>query len=284
MAAQIKFGSKEKGKSWSQQESEFGPPLPGDSMAFTPPNPTPVVSVRGAKYMQPSNLEKLKTQLDEQVRLAAMASALAILLRNQVADAELDQASEGKIPHQDHAESISRAAEGGAPPGITRSVQGNTPVRSSLIGDLASLRHKAMLCASSVDLVLGLSLITTIRAMASNCVSALTATNYPSVPHIQLLENKVEDKILGLSMFSPSHRTAPGSRGHFWFLQVSIWYLEDQDSKTTMLLRLSSLMNILPNAIGGFALHPLDTNSFLPALTNNRVEDGFPVSMVLAFQ
>jgi hypothetical protein len=44
-AAQIKFGSKEKGVSWSPQESEFGPPLPGDSTAITPPNPTPTVLV-----------------------------------------------------------------------------------------------------------------------------------------------------------------------------------------------------------------------------------------------
>jgi hypothetical protein len=45
MAAQSKFSSKEKGVSWSPQESEFGPPLPGDSMAFNPPNPTNAVLV-----------------------------------------------------------------------------------------------------------------------------------------------------------------------------------------------------------------------------------------------
>ncbi len=32
MAAQIKFGLKEKGVSWFSQESEFGPPSPGDSI------------------------------------------------------------------------------------------------------------------------------------------------------------------------------------------------------------------------------------------------------------
>ncbi len=66
-------------------------------------------------------------------------------------------------------------------------------------------------------------------AMASNHISALNATNYPSIPHNQLPENEVEDAVLGLSMFSLSHRTAPCSRGHFWFLQVGILYLEDQD-------------------------------------------------------
>jgi hypothetical protein len=33
-----------------------------------------------------------------------------------------------------------------------------------------------------------------------------------------------------------------------------------------------------------FALHPLDKTSSLPALTNNRVEDGFPRFVVLAFK
>jgi hypothetical protein len=136
---------------------------------------------------------------------------------------------------------------------------------------LAALHHKLMVRASSADLVLRLSTITTMGAMATNHISALTATNYPSIPHNQLPENAVEDAVLGSSMFSLSHRTAPGSRGQFWFLQVGIRYLEDQDSKTTMLLGLSSLMDILPSAINGLALHPLDANSFLPALTNNRV-------------
>ncbi len=191
-AAQSKFGSKEKGVSWPPQESKFGPPLPGESMAFTPPNPTPAVPVRGPKYRRSSNLSKLMTQLDKQVRLAAMASTLATSLQNQVVDAELDQASEGKITHQDPVVPISSAGEGGAPPGVASLVQINAPVRSSLFDDLATLHHKATVCASYADLVLGLSLITTMGAMATNRVSALTATNYPSVPHNQIPENKVE--------------------------------------------------------------------------------------------
>jgi hypothetical protein len=91
-------------------------------MAFNPPNSTPAVPVRGAKYRRSSNLDKLTTQLDKQVRLAARASALATSLQNQVADAELDQASEGKIPHQDPAVSISGAGEGEPPLGIASSV------------------------------------------------------------------------------------------------------------------------------------------------------------------
>jgi hypothetical protein len=43
-------------------------------------------------------------------------------------------------------------------------------------------------------------------------------------------------------------------------------------------------MDILPEAIDGFALYPLDEKSTLPALMNNRVKDGFPGSAVLAFK
>jgi hypothetical protein len=85
-------------------------------------------------------------------------------------------------------------------------------------------------------------------------------------------------------MFSMSHRIAPGSKGHFWFLQVGIKYLKDQDSKTTMLLGLASLMDILSDAIDRFAVHPLDESSSLPPLTSNEPEDGFPGSAVLAFK
>jgi hypothetical protein len=42
-----------------------------------------------------------------------------------------------------------------------------------------------------------------------------------------------------------------------------------------MLLGLSSLMDIIPKAIDGFALHLLDEQSTLPALMTNRVKDGF---------
>ncbi len=116
-----------------------------------------------------------------------------------------------------------------------------------------------------------------------NQPSALNSSNYSSTPHNPLQQNEV-DKAHGTSMFSMSHRTAPGSRGHFWFLQLGSKYLEDNDSKTTMLLGLLLLMDILPDAIDGFALHPLEPDSTLPALTNNKAEDGFLGSAVLAFK
>jgi hypothetical protein len=70
----------------------------------------------------------------------------------------------------------------------------------------------------------------------------------------------------------------------FRFLQVGIKYINDQDAKTTMLLGLLSLMDILPDTIGGLAVHPLGESSTLPPLTNNKLEDGFPGSAVLAFK
>jgi hypothetical protein len=113
--------------------------------------------------------------------------------------------------------------------------------------------------------------------------SALNASKYTSIPHNCLPVNKVDDS-LGQDMFSMAHQMVPGSRRHFWFLQVGINYLPNQDSKTTMLLGLSALMNILPNAIDRFELHPLEEASTLPALTNNKVEEGFLGSLVLAFK
>jgi hypothetical protein len=81
-----------------------------------------------------------------------------------------------------------------------------------------------------------------------------------------------------------SHRFTLGSKGHFWFLQVGLKYEGENNCKMTLLLGLLALMEILPSAINGFKLHLLDETSTHPALTNNRVEDGFPSSAILAFK
>ncbi len=91
------------------------------------------------------------------------------------------------------------------------------------------------------------------------------------MPHHDLPINEV-DKSPALNMFLMAHRTLPGSLGYFWFLQVGINYLDDQDGKTTMLLGLSTLMDILPGAIDGFELHFLDEQSILLCLTSARVQ------------
>jgi hypothetical protein len=85
-------------------------------------------------------------------------------------------------------------------------------------------------------------------------------------------------------MFLMVHGTLLQSQGFFQFSQVGINYLDDQNAKTTMLLGLSALMDVLPDAIDGFVLHSLDEHLTLPPLTNNKTEDGFPGSMMLAFK
>ena len=110
-------------------------------------------------------------------------------------------------------------------------------------------------------------------------IAALNQSNYSSAPHNPVPQNEVDD-----TQDPNMHRIDPSGSRLSWYLQVGIKYLDDNDSRTTMLLGLSSIMEILPDAIDGFALHPLDVESTLPALTNNKIEDGFPNSAMLAFK
>jgi hypothetical protein len=113
---------------------------------------------------------------------------------------------------------------------------------------------------------------------------ALNSSNYPVPQHNQIPVAKKDNTAHGTSRFLMLHRIAPGNKGCFWFLQVGIKYLDNQDTRTTMLLGLLSLMDILPDAINRIVMHPLDESSLLLPLTNNRVEDNFPSSAVLAFK
>ena len=112
---------------------------------------------------------------------------------------------------------------------------------------------------------------------------ALNSSTYTPPPPNAIPTNEIDD-IQGTTMLSSSHRILPGSPGKFWYLQVGFNYLEGQDSKTTMLFGLSAIMEILPDTIDGFTLHPLDAASTLPPLTNTKPDDGFPSSTVLAFK
>jgi hypothetical protein len=161
-----------------------------------------------------------------------------------------------------------------------------------LASDLATLRQDLQLCLPAMPTGATPSLptadlfasgLSSLTSQAVEQASALNASQYSSVPHNHLPENEVDD-FSGHDMFSMAHRTVPGSSGHFWFLQIRINYLPNQDLKTTMLLGLSALMDILPDAINGFELHPLEEASTLPILTNNQAEDGFPGLVVLAFK
>ncbi len=160
------------------------------------PTAPPPALARGSKYRWASNLDKLTARLTEQVCLATLVSAFATSLQKQGTNAELKQASKGmKPPNLFPAVPINGARGVGSPSGIASPVQGSALVRSSLFCDLATLCQETMVCASLVDSVSGLSSITTMGALASEHASALNASNYPSVPHNQLPENKVEEVV-----------------------------------------------------------------------------------------
>jgi hypothetical protein len=61
-------------------------------------------------------------------------------------------------------------------------------------------------------------------------------------------------------------------------------YVDDNNNKTTLVLGLTALMEILPGVIDGFELHPLSETSTLPVLTSTCVQEGFPSSAILAFK
>ncbi len=157
-------------------------------------------------------------------------------------------------------------------------------MKSNLFSDLAALQQDAMSRASSVDSVLGLTEGTPAGATPPNHPLALHSSKYPATFHNGLPTEDQDKAAHGASMFSLSHRVGPSVKGHFWFLQVGIKYLDNQDLRMTMLLGLSSIIDILPGAINGFAMHPLNKSSALPPLTNNQPKDGFPGSALLAFK
>ena len=92
------------------------------------------------------------------------------------------------------------------------------------------------------------------------------------------------DGAQGETMFSMSHRTLPGSSGQSWYFQAGFVYTEDHTAEQTLLFGLSALMDILPKAINGFTLDPLDQTLTLPPLTDNNPALGILVSAALAFQ
>jgi hypothetical protein len=285
--AQHKSVPPEKEVTWSPQEAVCWSKTLDAEMEDIPAVPIPLAAVkRGSAFCNANKQEKLTAQLQEQEWLAAAASALALSLHNKEKVVEL-------LPAQALATLPAATQDIGsifaASAGKAVLPHNGNPVKSSLFYDLRTLRQDAWVRGSPVKISLpfsaanlssGLSLFT---SPTPNRPSDLNSLNYSSTPHNPLPQNEV-DETQGTSMFSMSHRTALGSSGHFWFLQVGFKYMEDNDSKTTMLLGLSLLNDILPDAIDGFALHPLELDSTLPALTNNKTEDRFPGSAVLAFK
>ncbi len=160
----------------------------------------------------------MHTQLKEQERIADTAASLAALLW------DLSLAQDNVLVVATPTKQANLIQQGSSTKTLVsdlatllQDILSHTPTRTS----------KATLSLLTADSVSGVSSFTT-PAFDQN--SDLNASNYSSVPHNYLLENKVDDT-LGTNMFSMSHRTVPGCRGHFWFLQANINYLSSQDSK-----------------------------------------------------
>jgi hypothetical protein len=131
---------------------------------------------------------------------------------------------------------------------------------------------------STADSLLVLSSISTPVNRRTAGKSNLNTTTYSSALHGHLPGNKNVNN--GGDMYSMSHRVIPGSAGAFWFLQVCFEILPDQDNRSTLLLGMASLLEILSSVIDGFKLHPLDPELTLPPLTSGAQ---VPKTAVLAF-
>jgi hypothetical protein len=157
-----------------------------------------------------------------------------------------------------------------------------------MVSDIAALRCNSHRASGPIPVSDGTpSLLTdgSVSATTSNFSgrSSLNASKYPSVPHGHLPVNKCADEH-SVDMFSMDHRIPLGAKGHFWYLLVGIDYIEDEGSRGTMLLGMSSILETFPLMIAGFKLHPLDPDSTLPVLTLNSIKEGFPQMALLMFK
>ncbi len=250
------------------------PPLPAGKRGST---------FRSATWM--TKVDRLTRQLEVQEKIAAAAGSLAASLQGgaEASATHMDLPPLGKTP----------APLGTPPAGLERTGVPSTGAtkRSTLLSDLATLRRDAQgggnsaqpsngTPFSAADSALDISLM---MNTVPNRPLALSSSTFTPPLHNAIPTNAI-DSIQGTTMVSSSHRILPGSPGKFWYLQVGFDYLEGQDSKTTMLFGLSTLMEILPDTIDSFTLHPLNTASTLPPLTNTKPDDGFPSLAVLVFK
>ena len=275
-AAKLKVAT-EKGVTWTIQ-----PPTGIETNLTEDSNMEEEVSVsRAPSYTTPppgimtrrSNIGDLTSQLNKQEQIAAAATAQALMLRSQVNDSR----GVAKISSQLESQAETRGVDTTPLTGLIR-----TPTRIALAADLGVLRNVA-----SNDSTSGISSLTQQGSALQDLSSALNRSKYAGTPHNTIPANDADAPGTASTegnMYSMQHRVLPGATGHIWILQVGFAYLAEHDSKSTLLYGLSSIMDILPNAVADFKLHPLDDGSTLPFLTNNKVEEGFPQSASLAFQ
>ncbi len=233
MAANNKFATaKEKEVCWVADPSTYSTKAPNAIMEEAAPHPVfPEFSLKsravksGSKHRVSTRLERMSAQIKEQERIADTTSALALSLRNT-----------GQLPGHQTSPLLPVHAPDPTPVEMATPVQQVSSTRT-LASDLATLWQDLLLHSparpldatpshSTADsLVSGLSSLT---PSAVEQESALNASNYSSVPHNCLPVNEV-DNLPGQDMFPMAHRTVLGSCGHFWFLQVGINYLPNQD-------------------------------------------------------
>jgi hypothetical protein len=237
----------------------------------------------------PDSLSSLKNKrgLQQETQPSWKPSALS-KLESVINQPFVDEALESMVSVQFTPGPVSTA------PFLTTPNHGAGTTMVSFITDLAAVRwdtHNRWITSTPSDITLSLAatdslsgiLLVTNPAVCPAGQSTLNCTNYASAPHGNLPENECDNNPSNC-LYLLSHKVAPGSKGYFWFLQVGFNYLDDNNSKTTLLFGLLAQMEILPGAIDGFELHPLDESSSLPFLTSNQVENGFLSSAVLAFK
>jgi hypothetical protein len=237
---------------------------------------------RGSRHRRLTKVSQLTTQLDNQERIAADAIAAAVSL--------CTRQEEGLSGDTQPPELVLETTCNVTAPIPSPQSQSFFTV-NHLFSEMVTLWQEAhergnavpllevTPSSSTVDSLSALSSIST-PATQSAGRSALNTPKYLSVPHRYLPGNDIVADDEG-DMFSLLHRVTRGRANKFWFLQVSFELLPDQDSRTTLLLGLSSLLDILGSVIDGFKLHPLDPELTLPPLTLGAE---VPKTAVLAFK
>ncbi len=175
------------------------------------------------------------------------------------------------------------------PSSTPRSHMSLSSLGAQMVSDIVAVRQDSRRACGPAPVSDGTPSLLTNGSVSANTTSSfsgwssLNASKYPSVPHGQLPVNECGDEHQ-VEMFSMDHWIDLGAKGHFWYLSVGIDYIEDEDSRGTMLLGMSSILETFPHMISGFELHPLDPASTLPFLTSNDIEWGFPQSALLMFK
>jgi hypothetical protein len=214
--AQMKSAAKEKGISWSTQEPlAQGTMERGKEYTDAGVDSTDIRSTPKKRDSKHCKALQLSMERNEDIHPATPTISSACLLQAQAQTQEQQQAT--LVPnHNDQ-----QPWEGTAHPSPSHPatpIHEGAWVKSNLFSDLAALRQDAMSRASFVDSVLGLTEGTPAGATPPDRPSALNSSKYPATLHNGLPTEDQDEVAHGASMFSLSHRVAPGGKGHFWFL------------------------------------------------------------------